>query len=134
MKKAAPEMNLMSLWVILIVIVVIYLEVGIIAKPAHQKRNKKVKGNSHHFNSNQGNRNNTNADGKRSTRSGRKLRMLHKILKRLSPEDVWELTQSRRDRDRLKGSQYVESQILHITSAQQQQQQAAAVQVPGMYQ
>ena len=128
MKKAAPDMNLMSLLVILIVIVVIYLEVGIIAKPTHQRRNKKVKGNSHHFNSN-----NTNADGKRSTRSGRKLRMLHKILKRLSPEDVWELTQSRKDRDRMKGSQYVESQLLHITTAQQQQQRAAALQVPGMY-
>ena len=125
-------MNLISLFAILISTVVICLEVVIIAKPVHQNRNKKVKGNNHHFNSNRGNNSNTNGDGKRSTRSGRKLRMLLKILKRLSPEDVWELTQSRRDRNSPKGSQFMESQILHITSAQQQQQQAAAIQVPGM--
>ena len=37
-------------------------------------------------------------DAKRG-KSGRKLRMLHKMLKRLTPEDVLELSRSKKDRN-----------------------------------
>ncbi len=38
------------------------------------------------------------ASSRRSTRSGRRLRMLHRLLRRLTPEEVYQLTRGRHDR------------------------------------
>ena len=104
-------MNLTSLVITFHILIVIYLEVGIMAKPTNRQQQKRNKNSSKHGH---------NADSKKEARSGRKLRMLHKILKGLTPEDVWQLTRTKKDRKFYEEyEQYMTSQILSINTAQQ---------------
>ena len=105
-------MNWTTLVIAFHILIVINLEVRIMAKPAHQRQQQ---------------RNKKSSDGKRAARSGRKLRMLHKILKRLTPEDVWQLTRPKKEPNE-EYEQNLTSQILGINFADQQ---SSTSDVPG---
>ena len=82
-------MNLTSLIITLHIAMVCI--VGGMARPAQKSKSSPGSSSSSSSSS-------TGMRDARKAKSGRRLRMLHKMLKRLTPEDVLELSRSKKDR------------------------------------